>query len=226
MSQRNLKKFIKNTDLQFHQLRKRYLNQARTSCIELDKNFHHIVVIRHGEPILEKRKFYNRAQAKQYYIDYDAAKVKDDIQFSLCTDNLFVNRIYHSNLPRAEHTAKLLFPNHFKFIADSRFREFERAIFPFFNIPLPLSVWKIFSRIFWIMGCTDKTIESFRLARQRVKENANYLTQKAKADKDIIVVAHGWHNKFLLKYLKRRGWKHIYGEGIKYLGVNIMVTNK
>ena len=177
-----------------------------------------IILIRHGEPEVAIKKFYSRNEMLLYDEEYLNSNIKGFKKSPL--EEVQVKKVYHSPLRRAEHTAQLLFPKS-ELIADERFKEFERGVA--YNLPLklPLKLWKIISRGMWFLGFSKKA-ESFRKARKRVKANAEFLQNKALEEGTVVVVAHGFHNRFLTYYLKKIGWEISYSSGYGFLGVQIL----
>lgn len=205
-----------------------YSEQPQASCVEIfddpTDQFAQVVLIRHGEPDLEKRLWYNRQKVISYSEHYNAAGVKAFDPRPVCVDKLNTAKIYHSTLPRAQHTADLIFGDRFQMVADSRFREFEKKIIPFLNIHLPLKFWTVVSRILWYLGFNSREIENVKQAKLRARANADFLVQEAQVHRTIIVVAHGFHNRYVSKYLRKNGWHLVRKGGRSYLGVNILAT--
>ncbi|MGK7390375.1 MAG: histidine phosphatase family protein [Candidatus Cyclobacteriaceae bacterium M2_1C_046] len=204
-------------------LKEYYQSQKDKSCLSLFKDdFFQIVLIRHGEPDLKKVRWYTRAEAIEYSSQYDKVGIRHFKKNPICTDGLPVDKVYHSSIPRARHSAELLFGTDFDLVSDYRFREFEKNIFRFFNFPLPLKFWTFLSRILWFFGISHGKTEGFFEAKRRAKENADHLEQKAKKEKMVLLVAHGWHNRYMIKYLKMKEWSLVYKGGTGYLAINIL----
>ncbi|UII19471.1 histidine phosphatase family protein [Fulvivirga ligni] len=203
-----------------------YQKQSIDSCIvpfyDSTKNVDQIILIRHGQPDVTRGGWRNRDEAVIFTEVYDSVGVLSFKPMPLCPDNLRTDRVYYSNIPRARNTAERIFEDKYDMIEDARFREFERKVMPFFNIKMPLGWWLGNSRILWILGFNDKGIETFKEARQRAKENAHYLEQKADKEHLVILVAHGFHNKYVAKYLRKMGWVQVRKGGKHYTAVNIL----
>lgn len=209
------------------ELKQYYKKQQFKSCIQLYQgDYNQIVLIRHGEPDLLKLKRYTREKAIAYSVKYDEVGVKIFSKKPLCTDVLDVKKVYHSDLPRATHTAELLFGNNFNLLPDNRFREFEKSIFRFLDFPMPLKFWTFLSRIFWFLGINSAEVESVKEAKNRARDNARFLAKKAQQEKTVLLVAHGWHNRYIMKYLKNKKWDVVYNEGDKYLSIKILAKEK
>ena len=181
-----------------------------------------IILIRHGEPDINKKGWRSRNQAEQFAGAYDTVGVIPFDKKLHCFDGLTTGRVYHSSLPRSRHTAQLLFGGNLELIENAKFREFERKVMKFINLKMPLMFWLGTSRILWFMDMNDKDIETFEEAKSRARENALFLAEEAKKDGQVILVAHGLLNRYLIKYLEKNGWEQVRNEGSGYLSVNIL----
>jgi broad specificity phosphatase PhoE len=103
------------------------------------------------------------------------------------------------------------------------FKEYERKICSFPNIKLPLKWWQAGARILWYMGLNDRGIESFSEAKQRTNKAVEYLQQDAFEHGKTLLVSHGLLNHYLVKNLKKRGWKQVYNGGNGYLSQKMLV---
>lgn len=215
----------KGQQISLDQVKDHYDEQATDQCVELfksnDKSLKQIILIRHGEPDLDKKSCRNREAAKDYMQAYDTVGVIPFDPFPVCPEGLPIDKIYHSNLERAKHTAQLTFGGQYNLVEMPRFREFERKVISFFNIKMPLEFWMGFSRGLYMLGLNDNGIENFKEARKRARGNAEFLTEKAEQDEMVIVVAHGLHNKYVGKYLKKAGWELVRDGGQPYTAVNV-----
>ena len=208
-----------------NQLKAYYKQQTKEPCLKIFHEAYHlqqIILIRHGEPDLKRSGWYNRQMAQVYTNQYDRVGVKPFDSNPLCTDGLDQVKVYHSPLPRAEHTARLIFGSKAKLLADFRFREFEKKLIPFFNIHLPLRFWTGLSRLLWYAGLNSSDIERVSKAKKRTKENAAFLSKEASRYGIVVLVAHGFHNRYLSRYLKKQGWKAVRKGGIGHLAINIL----
>lgn len=159
-------------------------------------------------------------EAEEHLEAYRNSSVHQNFVSPICTENLTDVPIYHSDLPRSRETAAQLFPPaSFTLIEDKRFRELDRQ-----NIKLPFSTPYKFhttlSRIAWLTGHMKK-VERPKAAWKRLKKNAQYLDSLAQREKVIIIVAHGFHNLFVGKFLKGLGYSLVRPGGHKHLSVNI-----
>lgn len=194
-----------------------------TKLVQDPNRLAQIVLIRHGEPALDKRGWRKRTDAMQYIVDYDSVGVYPPSFIPLTLSDGEVDVIYTSSINRAVSTAKQLFHRDELLIPDSLFREFERKIFSAPNIKLPLWWWTTGSRIFWYMGLNRKGIERKSDAKKRAQEVAAFLEQDALNKGKTVLVSHGLLNRYVEKYLKRLGWQTVYNGGNGYLSQRMLV---
>ena len=192
-------------------------------AIERSDNIAQIILLRHGEPALNKKGWRKRREAIAYIQAYDSVPVypPEFIPVRLGDDEL--NVIYTSSINRAISTANQVFNREELQIPNPLFREFERKIFGFPNIKLPLKWWLTGSRILWFMGLNKKGIESFGEAKQRANEAATVLEEDALMKGKTLLVSHGMLNHFLVKYLKKNGWTEVFDGGKGYLSQKMLV---
>jgi len=177
-----------------------------------------IILIRHGEPAMNKKGWKNRTEAIKYTKMYDSVGVYDFDNKPICLRNHDIDTVYTSNLPRAIDTAEKTLESEYVLENRTEFNEFERKIIKFPNIKLPRQFWSITTRIVWMMGFNHKGIESFSEAKQRAREAALFLNGKAEINGKSLLFAHGFLNKYIKKYLKKAGYKVLDLDGQKYLG--------
>lgn len=181
-----------------------------------------IVLIRHGEPILDKKSARSRKGMKQYIYDYDTAKVHSFSNSPVDFRVGVIDTIYASPIVRAKDTANKLFGGKLIIAEDSLFREFEREVFPLPIIHLRPKTWGILSRIPWLLGLQSRNIEGFGNAKRRAKKDVVFLEQKANQSERVALVAHGFLNRYLSKYLQKEGWQLSYDGGKDYLSVQVL----
>ncbi len=177
-----------------------------------------IIIIRHGEPAMNKKGWKNRKEAIRYTEMYDSVGVYDFHEKPICLREMDIQVIYTSKLPRAINTAEKTFEGQIPLNPDSIFNEFERKIIKFPNIKLPRQFWSITTRVVWMMGFNHRGIESFAEAKDRAKRAAFFLSEKVENNGNAVLFAHGFLNKYLKRYLKKMGYKSLNFNGQKYLG--------
>ncbi|MEM6644204.1 MAG: histidine phosphatase family protein [Bacteroidota bacterium] len=187
------------------------------------KNLQQIVLIRHGEPALKKEGWRTRKKAMKFLQAYDAAEVYEPAVDPFLLRPGDVDTIFTSTLNRSISTAAYLFDNDQASKSTPIFREFERKIFVFPNIILPLNWWLVSSRLLWFAGLNDNGIESFRDAKCRARVAVRLLEENAQRNGKTILVSHGLLNHFLSKFLKENGWTEVYDGGKGYLSQKMLV---
>ncbi len=180
-----------------------------------------IILLRHGQPQISKKGWINRIEAINYAIAYDTVGVMpfDKRPF---TGSSELHTVFTSELPRSMHSAYLLFGDDIEYRHLARFNEFERKIFKFANLKMPLGFWSGMSRILWLMGFNDRGIESYRAARYRAFYNALFLEDEVDRSSRALLVAHGFMNRYIAKHLKRRGWNMVNIKGKEYWGAYVL----
>lgn len=213
-------------DFGLNDLKKYYKNQKVKKSLTVYHDslsgIQQIVLIRHGEPNIEKKDWRNRKEAIRFIQQYDSALVIPFNNGPLNLENIPIDTILHSSLTRARHTAQLAFGKSFTLIEDSSYKEFENKIRNGCNFKRPIRCWVTSSRIFWFLGLNDKNIESFKDAKKRAKSNKVKLDLKANQNGMVILVAHGLHNKYVKKFLRKAGWKLVLNNGNDYLSIKIL----
>ena len=182
-----------------------------------------IILIRHGEPALNKKGWFTRKEAMQFIKDYDSVGVEPLPYQPVLLAPGEIDTVYTSTINRAKYTGKLAFGAAVHYQDDPLFREFERKIFGFPNLKMPLKFWLVTSRVLWLMGANKKDIESKKEANQRAQQAAQKLIDHATKQNKVILVAHGLLNRSLVKNLKKQGWTLVRKGGSKYLATSLLV---
>ncbi len=177
-----------------------------------------IIIIRHGEPALDKGGWKNREEAILYTKMYDAVGVYDFDKKPICLRASDLSVVYTSRLPRAINTAEKTLNGSIPMMQLELFNEFERKIIKFPNIRLPRKFWSVTTRLVWIMGGNHKGIETFTEAKSRAGIAASFLDKRAKRNGKTLLFAHGFLNKYIKKYLRQSGYESLSFHGQQYLG--------
>ena len=183
-----------------------------------------IALIRHGEPDLAKTGRFSYEEAKEYMKNYDSVGilVPDEPFFEVAEEEEIL--FYVSNLNRAKTTADYLFGPEQERVESEEFREFERSLenrrAP---ISLPLRYWSISARLEWYLGINRGGIESFGDAKKRAARGAAKLDTLSEEHEKIALVAHGFLNRYIKKYLKEQGWEVVREGGLNYFATTILV---
>lgn len=182
-----------------------------------------IYLIRHARPdILCTSEWCDYQAAQQYIHDFDRAPIENVMDISEKEELRHVKKVYCSTLNRSLLTAEALFGTDIEIIPDKKFIEFERKVIRLPILKLPVKWWLVTSRVLWALGLNNNGIETFRLARKRAKECAQHLAELSKTNPPVVLVAHGFLNKFIEWELRRLGWNVSKKGGIKHLGVTIL----
>lgn len=197
--------------------------QEEMNLVEDFSQLSQIILIRHGEPALDKEGWRTRKEAKQFVLDYDSVGIYPPSFVPVALEPGELELIHTSSIPRSINTAQLVFKQEEIQRPDSLFREFERKIHSAPNIKLPLSWWLNNSRILWILGMNKKGIESFGEAKGRARRATKKLEDDAMANGKTLLVSHGLLNHFLVKYLEQNGWTEVYDGGSDYLAQKVLV---
>lgn len=177
-----------------------------------------VIIIRHGEPALNKKGCKNRQEAIRFTEMYDSVGVYDFEEKPICLSETEVNVVYTSKLPRAINTAEKTVAEAVPMESYKFFNEFERKVMCFPNVKMPRRFWSITSGFLWILGCNHKGIETFTEAKNRSKRAAFFLDDKAENHGKAVLFSHGFLNRFINRYMKKLGYKSLNLNGKKYLG--------
>jgi len=200
--------------------------QKEMNLVDDFSNLSQIILLRHGEPALNKKGWRKRKEAVRFIAQYDSVGVYAPEYVPVQISDGEINVLFTSILNRSISTADQLFHEVEDQRAEPIFREFERKVFSFFNVKLPLKWWTTGSRLFWFMGLNKKGIESFSEAKQRAKEATVFLEANAFENGKTLLVSHGLLNHYLVKYLKKNGWTEVFDGGKGYLSQKMLVKNK
>lgn len=183
---------------------------------------HRIFLIRHARPLVSKKGLFSAAAARQYISDYDAAQVEEFVLAHEAIPFKDITKVHCSPLIRSQLTAKAIFGDDVQLLISPDFREFERRIFSLPGIHLPIKLWLLAARVLWFLGFNSRDIETFKEARHRARLAAQHLITDARQTGTAILVAHGLLNYFILRELKKLGWKHTLQEGSGFVSVNMV----
>ena len=178
-----------------------------------------IMLVRHGEPAMNKKGWRNRNEAIRYTEMYDSVGVYAFEKKPVCLRNDDIPTVYTSMLPRAINTADRTFDGKLSMTSMNLFNEFDRKIIQFPNLKLPMKFWSVTTRAVWMMGFNDRGIESFKEAKKRAQQAAVFLDSAAQKERMTLLFAHGFLNKYVKKHLKNFGYHQLDFDGQKYLGV-------
>ena len=193
------------------------------SLLPADSNLRQIALIRHGEPDLLKTGKFTYDEAKSFIKNYDSVGIiTPDKPFFKLEDSEEV-ALFTSTIPRAQATAKYLFGEERDIVYSADFREFERSIGTRnTSIKLPLKYWTTTARLKWMLGVDREGIESFAEARERARKAAQLLEEASEENPKVILVAHGFLNRYIKKNLEKQGWEVVRDGGDNYFATTIL----
>ena len=105
-------------------------------------------------------------------------------------------------------------------LVDPLFRE---SGLPYPNLPffkLSPFVWSIILRILWFWGYSTNS-ESHRQAKNRAASAAQKLIKLAKRNGSVVLIGHGFLNRFISKELRLQGWQGPRYSGKKFWSLGI-----
>lgn len=168
-----------------------------------------IFLVRHGRPVFWDNHSYmelmNCSQYCKSLEEYDNSTI--DVKELPITDDLLQagnsDVFFTSNLLRSIDSGKLFKNSDSRIDVSLRETEIPRSTAPL--IKMPVILWIFIQRLRWFMG-NDKGCESFADFKKRAKGAAVFF-DSAIEFKSITVVAHGFFNRYLAKYLADLKWR-------------------
>ena len=197
--------------------------QAEDGLVPDYSKLSQIILLRHGEPALDKKSARHRKEAKAFIEAYDTVGIYPPsfIPLEIGDDELKV--IFTSSLNRSRHTARLVLNRPDLEHPHPVFREFERQIIGFPNFKMPIKFWLSLSRGTWFLGLNDGKVENFGQARARAEYGAEFLAKHATKHGKAVLVSHGLLNHFLVSNLEKLGWTEVFDGGSGYLSQKMLV---
>ena len=170
-----------------------------------------IVLIRHGKPDVGRSRWITHRKFQDYIEEYEQAGLHPE---SPPPDWLVeltrqARRIYASDRPRAEESAKALAP-HAMLSLSSLFMEaqLKSPKLPLMRLKPP--AWAVIARLAWHAG-HHGGIEDYRDARDRALKAVEMLSDVAREDGIAVLVAHGYFNAMVGRALRKHGWSRYGG---------------
>jgi len=180
-----------------------------------------IILLRHGKPEVDLyallKESFSPADLEGLLTAYNLASLSQDDELPNDAKVLVQNGsvIVHSDLPRSRDSAKAIAIKNISTHSDSIFREPD---LPFVNWKQPklwLFIWFLLFRFLWIFGYSNNA-ESISMAKERASRGAEKLKEYAKKYDTVILVGHGFINRFIAKELLATGWTGPKNPGNKY----------
>ncbi|MDO6566682.1 histidine phosphatase family protein [Alteromonas sp. 1_MG-2023] len=173
-----------------------------------------IILVRHGKPLSAHNNKVNAVDYSKWVRAYDFSELDPSSKPGAPVD--FTNSyVIVSPLKRAKLSAA-----HLGAIKiDEELPNLKEMDIPYYKLPLKLRAWHwvLLCRLMWFMGKTGR-FESFKDAKKRVVELAEYLKLLSETQSKIILVGHGLTNRFLRKKLQAEGWS-LQAKDNKFWGV-------
>lgn len=166
-----------------------------------------IVLLRHGEPRIDKRRRLSAASFGRWIDDYSAAGIEPASRppveaIALAQRCAFV---VCSNLPRSYESA-LALGVPVVGMRDVLFRELDTPHANWHFPRLRPGIWAVFFRLIWVAGHTADA-ESVGEARARARRCAERLATLATEHGSVLFVGHAALNWLIDRQLKRLGWR-------------------
>ncbi|WP_286230405.1 histidine phosphatase family protein [Neobacillus mesonae] len=167
-----------------------------------------ISLIRHGKSKHVDNNLMTCMEFQGWVEKYDRSGVFEEKYYpSLALEKIAAaNLIITSDLKRSIESASLLNPN-IKAIVDKLYREVELPVLPrIAGVKLSPASWAVMLRCLWFIGYS-RQCESIARAKQRAKLAAEQLVKQAEDHHSVVLVGHGFFNRFIAKELKKMGWE-------------------
>ncbi|MCC9165634.1 histidine phosphatase family protein [Pontibacter harenae] len=198
--------------------------QPEDEVVEEYSSLKQIALVRHGEPDINKTGKFSHQEAQRYVTRYDSVGiVVPDKPFFEIKDPKEV-AIFSSSVQRAQATAQYLFGDSTEMEVSRDFREFEtrigkRAI----KLRLPIKLWTTSARIKWMLGLGRGEIESFADAKNRAQKAAELIADATEERPKVVLVAHGFLNRYIKEELQGMGWHVVKDGGSSYFATTVLV---
>jgi broad specificity phosphatase PhoE len=174
-----------------------------------------IVIVRHGEPDLDRKVRITWREYREWWKRYDLAGLKggQTPPPKLCALVAGADVVYASTLPRAGETAAAIAPGK-EILRDPVFVEAALPPPTLWGKRKPRR-WGVYARIAWWLGAHQE-MESRKEAEQRAEAAAATLAAQALRGNNVVVAAHGWFNRMMRPVLLSWGWKCVHDGGDSY----------
>ena len=169
-----------------------------------------IVLVRHGRPDLsaDLTRAIAGHELGRWYRGYDAAGVLESSAPPAALRDAAVGagcRVVASDARRArESAARLTAPDRIRIEPLLREVGFPDAIS--LGLQLAPGAWVLIARALQLLQRRSADAEAVRATRARASLAVDALASLAEEHETLVVVAHGWFNRFLARELRRRGW--------------------
>ena len=172
-----------------------------------------IILLRHGKPKVDLAGNFNAVQLKQLVVDYHESGIKDFAPAEL-KNQFHSHYVVCSHLERSTQSARNIGFDKISY-SDELFSETKIPHFDRTPFKLPVIMWVIMLRLFWLFGFSQNG-ESFSRAKLRARQAASKLIEIAEENNNVILVGHGLMNRLIANNLRQRGWQGSLSPGKKY----------
>lgn len=166
-----------------------------------------IILLRHGKPDITNSRTFKAKDFHEWIKLYNSSQIDPDSSPSPQALKIAksCNTVICSDLARSINSAHHLEINKIDYI-DPLFREAELPYGDWNTPELNPYALAVFFRILWFMGYSRNS-ESYPEARVRSKLAASKLENLALEFTSVLLVGHGFMNRFISKELLSTGWK-------------------
>ncbi|MDO6654270.1 histidine phosphatase family protein [Anaerobacillus sp. 1_MG-2023] len=161
-----------------------------------------ISLIRHGKSACDFSERITSEAYRKWVSQYNREGICDEAPQQVQAILQQAPLVLTSDLPRSLESAQQASTIQ----SDPIFRELE---LPFYNIrflKIKPQMWTVFYRFLWFIGLSNQA-ETRKDARKRAKLASDILEECAKAKEPLVLVGHGFFNRFLGRELEKRRWK-------------------
>ncbi|WP_226658752.1 histidine phosphatase family protein [Pseudalkalibacillus hwajinpoensis] len=160
-----------------------------------------IILIRHGKSACDFSKRLTSQDYREWVKKYEEEGICDlapeDVQFALSEAPLVVT----SHLKRAIESAK----SADVIQSDPLYRELDLPYFHVSLLKLNPRIWTVFYRSLWLSGFSKQS-ETQKQAKKRATLAAQQLEDHAITHGTVVLVGHGFFNRYIGRSLKKLGW--------------------
>ena len=175
-----------------------------------------IVLLRHGKPDIPRFGKLRASELHRWIDAYNSAGIMKVHQPSREAIEIShkCNAVVCSDLPRSVESAVALRIRQINHI-DPLFREMGLP-YPHWPSPkLPPNIWAALFRFLWFFGYSSHA-ESIRAAKRRAASGVDKLKELAYQNDSVLLVGHGFVNRYISKSLLSSSWHGPASPGKKY----------
>ncbi len=166
-----------------------------------------IVLLRHGKPDVPEHGKLRAHEIPRWIESYNSSGIALDHEPPQEAIKIAksCNTVVCSDLPRSTDSAQALGVKRID-IVEPVFREMG---LPYTTLPSPKlspNIWAAIFRVLWLFGYSSNG-ESISEAKDRAGKGAHWLSEMAMDSGSVLLVGHGFVNRFIAKELKSNGWQ-------------------